>query len=486
MFSTHRALVFSFGGQYGSIVFQFVTTVVISRLLLPEEVGIYSIGAALLLISQVLRDFGTGQYIVQEQELTEDRIRAAFTATLAIAWSLAAIIIFSAPWVGTFYGQQGVTQVLTLLSVNFILLPFGTITSAYLRRQMDFKPILVSQLSSAAAGGIVTVSCAFAGFSYMSMAWGGIASTLAAIGVMAYYRPKDLPFLPGTREIRRVLSFGSKMSAVEMMMQLSAAIPELVIGKTLGMHSVGVYSRATGNIRLFGQLFMQGVSPVMNSLFAQKKRDNEDLRAPYVKGVSYITVIAWPFYGGMALLAKELTLVLFGPNWLEIVPLVQIACISAGLYHLTSLAERVFASTGNVNRLLRFSIAIFPIRIILVTSAAFISLNAVLLVGIIVSLIRNGLLFRALKEITGITRSDYLRILNQSFTAFFATIIGAFAGKTLAMEYAFSHEFFVLISGFLCGTLCWVIAIYWMKHALAQEVMQILKLLRNSLLKHKN
>ena len=102
MTSPRRAIAFSLTTQYGIILTNLLTTAVVSRLLLPEEVGVFSIAAAFVALGLALRDFGSSEYIVQEKELTRDRIRTAFGVTLGISWMLAAVVALLAPFAGDF------------------------------------------------------------------------------------------------------------------------------------------------------------------------------------------------------------------------------------------------------------------------------------------------------------------------------------------------------------------------------------------------
>ena len=112
------------------------------------------------------------------------------------------------------YDTAGASDLRALLAHNVLLLPSATWTMAYLQRQMNFKPGMISRFMSATVGATVSVACAYKGLSYMSLAWGSIAGSVTSLLVAAYYRPPGLPKLPGFREIPRIATFGGHMSAV--------------------------------------------------------------------------------------------------------------------------------------------------------------------------------------------------------------------------------------------------------------------------------
>ena len=91
MASIRKALSLSFASKYSSLAIHTVAIMVLARLLTPAEIGVYSVGAAVVALAHVLRDFGVGNYLIQEKELTQDRIRTAFGVALVIAWVMAAV-----------------------------------------------------------------------------------------------------------------------------------------------------------------------------------------------------------------------------------------------------------------------------------------------------------------------------------------------------------------------------------------------------------
>src|SRR3954454_19500667 len=85
MSAVRRSLVFSFAEKYGSYAINFVGMVILARLLTPKEFGIFTVGMAVVALIDVFRDFGVGNYLVQEREVTEAHVRAAFTLTFCIS-----------------------------------------------------------------------------------------------------------------------------------------------------------------------------------------------------------------------------------------------------------------------------------------------------------------------------------------------------------------------------------------------------------------
>jgi O-antigen/teichoic acid export membrane protein len=172
--SIHKSLLFSFAEKYTVLVLGFVSSVVLSRLLTPTEVGVYSIGAVVVAVLQIVRDFGVGQYLIKERELTPEKIRAAFSLTLMIAWVIGGLLALLSGPVSDFYREPGVGQVLRVLALNCLLIPFGSITLPVLRREMRFGAIYTINVTSAVVSLVASIGLVLAGFSFMALAWSSV------------------------------------------------------------------------------------------------------------------------------------------------------------------------------------------------------------------------------------------------------------------------------------------------------------------------
>ena len=116
MVSIRRSLAISFLRRYTGMAVGVVSTIVLARLLTPEEIGLYAVVASLTPIANHIREFGVGRYLIQTTELTEDNVRTAFTLTLVIAWSIAVLFFIFSPFVAEVFDESTVQQILMVLA----------------------------------------------------------------------------------------------------------------------------------------------------------------------------------------------------------------------------------------------------------------------------------------------------------------------------------------------------------------------------------
>ena len=272
MSATRISLLFSFAEKYTLLLLGIGGGMVIARLLTPAELGVFSVGAVLVGLAQVVRDFGVGQYLVQERALDTAKMRAALGTALLVAWLLAALVLLGAGPVALFYREPRLRDVLQLLSINFLLIPFSSMTLPYLRRQMRFAAIYAINTANSAVNLLVSVGLALLGFGYLSLAWASVAGTAAALLVSLWLRPSELPWVPSWRGMRAILSFGALSTGGGIVDEAGVAAPDLIIGKVLDVAAVGIFSKALGLLGVFNQAITSAVSPVVFPLFAARAR----------------------------------------------------------------------------------------------------------------------------------------------------------------------------------------------------------------------
>lgn len=367
----------SFGQNYIKFVLQFVSTIIISRLLTPAEIGIFSVAMVLLSVANTLRDFGAASYIIQEKELTPDKIRAAFSMTLITAWLMAAAIWLAADYAAAFYREPGVRTVLLIVSLNFMLLPFGSIAIAYMQRNMDFERIALINVISNLLSTVLTIWLAYLGFSYLALAWGMVAGVVCNIILVQVWRPRDLPVWPGFSEIRNVLSFGSLSSVITILNELRQGVPELILGRVSGMVVVGYYGRAMGLLSMFDRFVMNGLRGVVLSHFAAQMRSNGAIKESFLHSMALMTVLAWPFFLSLGFLAKPVVVILYGEQWTPVIPLLQILCLSALITAPFLLLSLIMTSVGHMKQNLYFLIIHIPVSFGLIYLAVPYGLKAV-------------------------------------------------------------------------------------------------------------
>jgi O-antigen/teichoic acid export membrane protein len=341
-----RSLIITFLSTNSGTVIQFVVVMILSRLLNPSEVGIFSITSVFISILSIFRDFGVTSYIQREKDLTVEKTRSALGLLLTSSWLLAAILYFSSGMVADFYHQPGIGEVMRVLTISFFLLPFASYFYALLARNLQSGRQAIVNIISTVTYAITCVSLAYLGFSYMALAWANVVNIAVTILVFVCVCPPGTPFIPSFRNLRSPIRFGSGAILGNLINQANAAVPDLVLGKLSGPHNVGLYSRANGLVGIFQLIAGPTINYHAVPYIARQHHAGEPLGPILAKSVGYLTCLAWPVYIVTAAFAAPIIHVLYGAKWVEAAPVVVFICIQAATRVGFSLCEPALLAVG--------------------------------------------------------------------------------------------------------------------------------------------
>jgi O-antigen/teichoic acid export membrane protein len=279
--------------QAMTFLFQFVSSVVLARYLTPAEMGVFAIGLATVAMLAALQNFGLQPLVVREESLTPQLQTTIFTANAGSLILQSAATYLLASFGASFVRNEGVEQIMVVLSIAPLFGIFSFMPGAQLERNSRFKEVALIGACTSMVGSTATMIFAVFGHKYMSMAYGHIIGALTlSLAIMFAGRRYQVVRL-GLSDWRRVYHFGVQMFAFSSIVQLSQRFCEIMLGRIAGLEALGLYNRASGiNNMLWGNIHYL-ISRVMLVDFAQHHRSDTPLRARYVQTTAVMTALLW-------------------------------------------------------------------------------------------------------------------------------------------------------------------------------------------------
>lgn len=347
------ALLHSALGRHAALLVGIAATLILARLLTPEELGVFSVVAVIAMLGMELRDFGMVQYLVQERDLDAERLGSATTVGYLSAWSVALALWLGAEPLAAFYGDARAADIARIYVLSFLFLPLCTAAHGVLHREMAFARIATMGFVAALAGACTAVGAALAGLGAASLAWGFVAATATETALVFVLRPPGVSLRPGRGALRPVLRFGALSVVSGLVARLQEGLPDLIIGRLMSLHDVGIFSRGMGLVLLLNRLLTNAVRPVVLPALARARDAEGGAHGAYLQGCALITGIAWPFLAALFVLAEPTVTALFGSTWLPSVVVVEALCLWAALQSLFSFAGELLVANGKIAQALR-------------------------------------------------------------------------------------------------------------------------------------
>ena len=465
------AVAFALGQKYIAFTVHLVLTVVLARLLTPQETGVFSLAAAAISIGNLMREFGTSDYVISQKDVSQQKLRAAFTVTVVSAWAIALLLFFLAEPMAAMYREPGVARVMRLLCLNFLLLPFGSMAFAMLSKEMQFHRIFVAQTSATVVSAGVTVWTAWAGYGYMSLAIGSVVANAWSILMLVVMRHGHVFLLPTTKGLGEVLRFGGTVTVTRVIDQAASRSSDFIVSAMLGFHAGGLLSKANSLIGSFHEFFNSAVLRVATPAFAKSAQEEGDSPERYFQATVLVASAQWLFFPILGIFAHEIIFILFGKNWLECVPVVQVAAVGAMLWAPFMLSTALLTARGAVAEQLRIQLINAPLLVAAIFVGAQFNLVVIAVLCNLTIPVRLFLVNRALRARCGIQLYETLRRLRTSMCVGGVGIVCGALARWALLHFG-APAFVTLAVGGAVMVGGWLVAAGWLNHPLFAEAIR--------------
>lgn len=324
MTSLRRAVVWASVGQYLIISINFSATLVLARLLTPAEFGVSALGGAILGIAEAVRELAGGTFLIREGDLTHNKIRSTTTVNFLVTVVVATLLVAIAEPLANTFEMPALAPYLRIVVIGYAT---GTLLypqQALLSRNMAFNRLALINCAAACVGAVVSVTLAYAGFKANSFAWGAVASTVTATLIYLAVMRNFSIYKPSLSEWRSVIGFGAYSSTTAILGRFAEAVPLLIFGKLLSASELAIGQRAVLLCLVPERILFAAVGSVALPELSRRSREGGDLKSAYLKALSIVTALYWPFMILLALFASPVVELLFGRQWLDVAPLVRI------------------------------------------------------------------------------------------------------------------------------------------------------------------
>jgi O-antigen/teichoic acid export membrane protein len=337
---------------------------VMARWLSPAEYGLVAMVYPLTGLMGMFKDLGLSAATVQKEDIRDEQVSFMFWVNVVLAVFLSLVIAAASPWVGRFYGDNRTTGILLALTMTLVLGGLTTQHQAILQRRMKFGQMAGIDLGTTVLRGATGMVTAILGWSYWSLVAMAISGTLInciAVWIVAGWRPSRPRIPAGMRDI---FHFGGGLTVSRLCWFLSGNVDKLLIGKTLGAASLGVYNRAFQLLLIpIDQLFTP-VSQVIISALSRLGGDPGALRRG-VREIGELMMLAiTPAMAIIYVLAPEIVRIVLGPAWNEAVPIFRGLALSALVLPVNYLCGAVLQSAGRTDALMRWAPVTMVISIV--------------------------------------------------------------------------------------------------------------------------
>ncbi|MEF3083826.1 lipopolysaccharide biosynthesis protein [Luteimonas sp. SMYT11W] len=356
---------------------QLVVTVVLARLLQPEDFGLMAMVMVFTSFSVLLIESGLGSALVQRQTTSPDEESSVFVVNLGLGCMLTVLLWLCAPAIAHFYRQPALLSLVQLMVWVLPLSALATVPAAVLTQRLDFRSRMLAELFASGCGAGLALLLAWHGQGVSSLAWQIIAAAGVRMLLLWYlsgWRPRgrfDAPALV------QLLRFGGPLLLANLLNVASTRLQSLLIGRLFDARTLGFYAIAQDTQQAPAQFLGSLLNRVGLPMFSIVANQPEKLAGALRLSLRLSVFVFTPCMMGIAVIATPLIRLLYGDNWAPAGPLLSLLALSAVFWPLHVLNLAAVSAIGKADLVLRLEIVKTLVTIPLVMVAAFIGVTAV-------------------------------------------------------------------------------------------------------------
>lgn len=305
----------------------FLISIILARILMPEDYGIISMVLVFINISNVFVSNGLGESLIQKKDSNELDFSTIFHCSFTLSIILYCILFFAAPFIADFYHFDNIKLVFRVLSLKLIIASLSTVQHAYVAKHMIFKKFFFATFGGSVISGLLGIFMAHSGYGVWSLVVQYLGSSLMEVIVLFFIIPWRPKMIFSFCSAKTLVNYGYKLMLSSLINTVYGEMRSLFIGRIYTLSDLAFYKR--GNT--FPSLFITNIDTAISSvLFPAMSCCNSDIERVKQITKRAITITSYIIFPSMLLLfviSETLVRFLLTDKWLPCVPFLRIACV---------------------------------------------------------------------------------------------------------------------------------------------------------------
>lgn len=422
----------SIAEKVGSMLLQMVVSIVVARLLLPEDFGVMAILTFFTALALVMVDSGFSQTLIRKDSPSREDYQSVFAFNIGVSVVLYVALVALAPVVARYYELPVIAKIAPVL---FLLLPINAlcvIQNTIFTREFRFQLLSKANFAASLVAGAVAIAMALAGCGVWSLV-GQRVATLAVKTLILWVRSDWRPSLGlSMRPVREMAPFSFRLLTTDLISSVYNNISQMFIGKIYSADTLGFFNQAQKFKDLPLTSAMQSVQSVTYPALSKIGDQREKFAESYRQVLMVVAFMLFPAMIGIAVVAEDLFALLLGEKWMPTVPYLQILCLTGLFQPLAIIAYNILKVKSDGAIILRLEIAKKALMTLLLALTIPHSVKAVAWGLVVMSFCEFAINFIASMRYTSLTLWRAIRTLLPTVivTAVMATAV-IFAGQAM-------------------------------------------------------
>lgn len=335
--------------KYSGQIIQFVISILMARILSPQDYGLIGLVMVVIAILQTINESGFLEALLHKLDRDELDYSSVFVANIFFGLLLYCILYFSAPSIAVFFNRPELTGLTRILGLNLIITSFVVVQRSILFVKVDFKSQAIASVIATIVSGFVGLYCVYTGKGVMSLVFQSITNNLVNTICLWIFAGTTLQFRFSLNRFLALFKIADKVIASNIINSVFEQGYSAIIGKFYSPADLGFFSRAKGFQSLSVGSITGMIQVVSSPILSEVQKDYNQLKSYLKKFIVYTALIVYPLLTGLMVLAKPLIIVLLTEKWLPAAFMLQILSPVGFLYVISTFNNNVFIATGRTD-----------------------------------------------------------------------------------------------------------------------------------------
>lgn len=322
-----KSFSWSYMEKIATQLMSFVLSVVLARLLAPEDYGKLALVNIFTGIMSAAALTGFGSALIQKKDTEEKDYSTALIFSFGVSVAAYLALFFCAPLISVIMSED-ITAYLRVSSISLMISSVNTVLHARAIRALKFYKLFIASICGVAVSAVVGICMAYSGFGVWALVAQYLTSTVVNTTVSALicgWKPK-LEF--SKQSVKKIYSFGWKLTVSAVVDALYRQLRSLAIGKKYTTADLAYYDRGNQYPTLIVNNIDTSIASVLAPVLARKQDDLPGLKSMVRRGVKTSSVVLFPLLTGLAVCAEPIVLWMLTEKWLPCVPYLQILSLA--------------------------------------------------------------------------------------------------------------------------------------------------------------
>ena len=368
-----------FTERMSSQLVTFVLSVILARILLPEQYGLVAMINVFLAIANVFITVGFTSSLIQKKDADHLDFSTILWCSLTISCLLYVIMYFAAPYIEAFYSISGLASVTRVYSLVLIIGAFNAIQNAYVSRHMMFKKFFYSTFSGTLISGIIGIVCAYCGLGVWSIVAQSLSNQVLKLIIVRSLIDWRLKFEFSFDRAKQLMSYGSNILFSSLINSIFQELRQLLIGRYFSAADLAFYNRGRSLPHLVSTNIETSIESVLFPAMSNHSDQPSEIKRMMRRSIRTSSYIMYFFMTLLCLTSKPIILLLLTEKWADTIPFMQVICISSMIAIMSTANMQAIKASGRSDIVLKLEIIKKPVFLCILVAAVHHSVMAVAL-----------------------------------------------------------------------------------------------------------